>query len=359
MDNTPCSQEAILHLYVNYPQKSRSFSTIGEALASLPKCALAPQSFPAAKEDNITPVIIHIAPGIYEENLVVERPCVTFLGEDALSTVLTGRLGAYEMLEDGSRRGTFRTASVRINTHDFTAKNITFENCAGYGHTVGQALALYADGDRLLFEDCRLLSSQDTLFTAPLPPTAAKPGGFTGPGENKPRIMGRQLYRRCFLQGDVDFIFGSAIAYFEECTLFSQKPGDRKPPESPDDEVIYGYITAASTPEGSPFGYVFHSCRLLSDCPPRSVYLGRPWREFAKTVFLNCYMGPHIHPLGFQDWNKPHEHFYYGEYASFGEGALPDKRAAFSHQLSAEEAEAYTLSHVLSGEDGWQPALTV
>lgn len=344
-----------IHLYINYSDKEESFPTIGQALASLPAVSSAPQAFPAVSEDYIAPVIFHIAPGIYKERLVIERPYVTFLGQDAETTVITWNLGACEIMPDGEKRGTFRTASVRINTHDFTAKNISFVNSAGYGHTVGQALALYADGDRLLFEDCRMISSQDTLFTAPLPPTAAKPGGFTGPGETKPRIMGRHLYRRCFLQGDVDFIFGSAVSYFEDCTIYSKKPGDRKPPESPDDEVIYGYVTAASTPEGTPYGYVFSHCRLVSDCPPHSIYLGRPWREWAKTVYLNCEMGAHIHPLGWNDWNKPHGHFYYGEYRSTGEGACPEKRAAFSHQLTDKEAALYTVKDVLSGPDNWNP----
>lgn len=344
-----------IHLYVNYPEKNPGFSSVGEALASLPKERMAEPAFPAPKEENIAPAVIHIAPGIYEEQLVIERPHVTLLGEDAAFTVLTYHLGAFEKMPDGSKRGTFRTASVRIHTHDFTARNITFQNNAGFGHTVGQALALYADGDRLLFENCRLLSSQDTLFTAPLPPSPAIPGGFTGPGENAPRILGRQLYRGCYLQGDVDFIFGSAIAYFEDCTIFSKMPGDKKPPESPDDQVIYGYVTAASTPKDIPYGYVFKNCRLLSDCPPHSVYLGRPWREYAKTVFLDCELGAHIHPAGWMDWNKPHGLFYYGEYHSFGEGASPDTRVDFSHQLSDEEASAYTLSQVLSAPDGWQP----
>lgn len=345
----------MIHLYVNYPMQQPCFATVSEALASLPATDFAPQEFPAPTEENITPVTIHIAPGIYEEQLVIERPHVTLLGETAASTILTYHLGAFEEMPDGSKRGTFRTASVRIHTHDFTAKNITFQNTAGYGHTVGQALAVYADGDRLVFEDCRLISSQDTLFTAPLPPTAAKPGGFTGPGELKPRIKGRQLYRRCFIQGDVDFIFGSATAYFEDCEIYSKKPGDRKPPESPTEEVIYGYVTAASTPVDVPYGYVFKSCRLTSDCPPHSIYLGRPWREWAKTVFIDCELGAHIHPLGWNDWKKPHGHFYYGEYHSTGDGSAWENRADFSHQLTQEESADYTLEKVLSAPDGWHP----
>ncbi len=348
----------MIHLYVNYPEQTPCYRSVSEALSSLPEIELLPQAFPAPGEPQAEPVTVHIAPGIYEELLVVERPYVTFLGEDALKTVLSFHLGAFEAMPDGSRRGTFRTASVRVHAHNFTARNITFQNTAGYGHTVGQALALYADGDRLVLENCRLISSQDTLFTAPLPPTAAKPGGFTGPGEHAPRINNRQYYVNCFIQGDVDFIFGGAIAYFQGCTIFSKKPGDRKPPESPADEVIYGYATAASTPKDLPFGYVFENCCFDSDCPPRSVYLGRPWREWAKTVLLRCSLGSHIHPAGWNDWGKPHDHFYYGEYLCTGEGAAASERAAFSHLLSDNEAALYTVQNVLGEPDGWNPQVT-
>lgn len=346
----------MIHLYINYPDQTPNFSGVQAALDSLPPLSAAEKSYPAAADDEVTPVTVHIAPGIYEEQILVNRPYVTFLGEDAEQTVLTYHLGAFEMMEDGSRRGTFRTASVRVDSHDFTAKNITFRNNAGFGHTVGQALALYADGDRMVLENCRLLGSQDTLFTAPLPPTEAKPGGFIGPGQHKPRIPGRHYYKNCYIQGDVDFIFGGATAYFDGCTIFSKKPEDRKPPESPDEEVIYGYITAASTPQDQPYGYVLRDCHLESDCPPGSIYLGRPWREYAKTVYMHCEMGAHIHPLGWNDWKKPHGLFYYGEYDSYGPGASPDTRADFSHQLTAAEASLLTPEHVLAGPDGWRPA---
>lgn len=345
----------MLHLYVKDPKHTPCYSSISEALSALPDCAVLPQSFPAPQEADIPPVTIHIAPGIYEEQPVIERPYVTLVGEDAATTILTGHLGAFAPMPDGSRRGTFRTATLRIHAHDFTARNLTFQNTAGYGHTVGQALALYADGDRLMLDGCRLLSSQDTLFTAPLPPTPAKPGGFTGPGEHTPRICNRQFYTNCYIQGDVDFIFGGATAYFQNCIIYSKKPGDRTPPESPKNEVIYGYATAASTPKGLPFGYVFENCSFESDCPPHSVYLGRPWREWAKTVLLSCHLGSHIHPAGWQDWEKPHDHFYYGEYRCTGDGAQTEGRAAFSRQLSDEEAARYTLSQVLGEPDGWKP----
>lgn len=347
-----------IHLYVNQSSGQTmspgEFHTITDALKALD--SLAPlsaedaqlyageKSFPAPFFQ-CAPAIIHIGSGTYREKLVIQRPRITLIGED--DTRIVYGQGAYELLDTGEKRGTFRTASVRIDAPDFTAVNITFQNDAGYGHTVGQALALYVDADRCTFDHCRLLGSQDTLFTAPLPLKEAQPGGFKGPGEYTARVLGRHYYKDCFIQGDVDFIFGSATAWFENCELFSKLPGDRLPPESPDDQVIYGYVTAASTYRENPYGYVFHKCRLTSDCPPHTIYLGRPWREYAKTVFLECEMGEHIHPAGWMDWGKPHGHFYYGEYHSTGAGAAAAERADFSHQLTDEEAEQYKIEQVL------------
>jgi len=351
-----------IQIYINRndaPADALSCSSVTEALEALfaydsadPETvdilsAVPEKSFPAP-DYNITPAIFYIGAGVYREKLVISRPGLTMIGEPGQTVIVFGQ-GAFEIMEDGEKRGTFRTASVRIDAPDFTAKDITFQNDAGFGHTVGQALALYVDADRCLFENCRFLGSQDTLFTAPLPFKEAKPGGFKGPGEFKPRVMGRHLYRECYIQGDVDFIFGSATAWFENCEIFSKMPGDRKPPESPDDHPVYGYVTAASTYENVKYGYVFHNCHLTSDCPAHTVYLGRPWREYAKTVFLHCEMGEHIHPLGWADWNKDHDHFFYAEYKSYGPGADVADRADFSHQLTDEEASVYTMENVLEG----------
>lgn len=339
-----------IELYVNYPSRKDSFRTIGDAIAWLSKdYQLTEAEYPAPMED-IPLAIIHIAPGIYREKLVLERPNVTLLGENAASTILVYGDYAFDIMEDGSKRGTFRTASFRIHTHDVCVKNLTFRNDSGSGCVVGQALALYVDGDRNSFYNCRLIGSQDTLFTAPLPYKEANPGGFTGPGQDKPRIMGRQYYENCYIQGDVDFIFGGAVAYYNKCTIFSKRPDPISPVAQKSN--VYGYITAASTFETQPYGYVFKDCKLESDCPPATVYLGRPWREFAKTVYLNCEMGEHIRPEGWNDWGKKHGHFYYAEYCSTGPGASPDTRADFSHQLSNEEAKEYTLENVLGG---WIP----
>lgn len=361
-----------LHLYVNIPDSSPCFDTVAAALESIQASEeqAAERTYPAPASP-VAPAVIHIGQGVYREKLVITRPNLTLLGEGKAreDVVLVWGDAALDLMPEGDKRGTFRTSSVRIDTSDFTARHLTFQNDAGYGHAVGQALALYAEGDRLYFEDCCLLGSQDTLFTAPLPPTEAIPGGFKGPGENRPRIMGRHCYRNCLIQGDIDFIFGSAVAWFENCVLFSKLPaplkaspfslpaqkntsGGVKTPDVSSPGSVCGYVTAASTPKDQPFGYVFKNCRLESDCPPGTVMLGRPWREWAKTVYLDCHLGAHIHPQGWADWDKPHGHFYYGEYRSTGPGADPTARASFSHQLTDREAEAYTTENVLAG---WKP----
>ena len=318
------------------------FSSISAALAMI-------------AEDNSEPVTIHIAPGIYKERLVIQSPYITLEGESADKTVITYNLGANEILEDGIKRGTFRTPTVFIDTHDFTAKNITFENSAGFGHLAGQALALYVDGDRIIFDHCRMLASQDTLFTAPLPPEPFEPGGFRGPKEFASRINGRHYYHDCFIRGDIDFIFGGATAFFENCEIFCQKTDDEPAAACIEEQKIYSYITAASTAQGQEYGYVFDHCHLTGNCPKASCYLGRPWRNYAKTVFLNCQMGAHIHPEGFHDWKKAdaHDTCFYAEYNSTGPGASKTARASFVKQLTPAQASHFTKEKVLAGNDNW------
>ena len=368
----------VIHLYVNMPEQKSFYPSVTEALRALSAGGAAAiydtadiSALSQSDSDRIYPApysdmpraIIHIGPGIYREKLVVSRPNVSFCGEgnSPEDVVLVYDDGAFDITPESDKRGTFRTATVRIAAQDFHAKNITFQNDAGPGYKAGQALALYVDGDRAVFENCRMIGSQDTIFTAPLPEQEFQPGGFKGPGEFKPRTMTRQYYKRCYIEGDVDFIFGSAVAYFEACTIFSRAredltsgtadakhSTDRQSTPAP----IHGYITAASSPGSAKYGYVFKDCRLDSDCPKARVYLRRPWREFAKTVFLNCYLGDHIHPEGWHDWKKTHGHFYYGEYDSYGPGANPEGRVDYSHQLSEDDLAAYSPELVL---DGWVP----
>lgn len=325
------NNEIILNVNKNINSETSSSNTYSNISSALEAAGAIRQ------ENEHTPIVIEIAPGTYKEKLVITIQNLTLKGssDNAADTVLTYDDYAQAIHEDGVKYGTFRSYSVFIDADNVTLANLTIENSAGAGTKVGQAVALYADGDCLSFENCRLLGHQDTLFTAPLPPCAYEINGFRGPKEFAPRRDGRHYYKNCYICGDVDFIFGSASAYFEGCEIFSLRRGSE----------IGGYVTAPSTPEGKRYGYIFNNCRFTSDCPPGSVYLGRPWRDFAKVVIMNSFLDAHIHKEGWHDWNKPHAHAttFFAEYNNYGPGADTSKRASFAHVLSDEEIIAYEL----------------
>lgn len=369
---------------------SGAFHCLQDAIDSIP-------------DSNHTPVTIALAPGIYHEKIKLEKPFVTLLGMGASpeDTVISYDDYGYFRMPDGKKRGTFRSYTLFVHAEDITLRNLTVENASGDSKTHGQAIALYAECDRLTVDSCRLLGHQDTLFTGPLPPKEYEPDGFIGPTRYAPRINGRQYYRNCYICGDIDFIFGSATAYFESCTLESLRrtaPGESASPKAlpraaENDthlhastagtaSAIEGYVTAASTPEGQEYGYVFSDCCFISaDCPAASVYLGRPWRDHARTVLLHCALGAHIHPAGFHDWDKEHAHgtVFYAECGSYpleepyasrtASSSAPDAavlcigadcrpyrhRADFVCELDAVQAEHFSKENVLAGDDGWLP----
>lgn len=281
-----------------------------------------------------TPATVRLAPGTYREKVVLSRPHTVLEGAGAEQTHIVWDDGALTLLDDGQKRGTFRTATLLVDGDDVILRGLTVENAAAPREAAGQAVALYVDAQRFLCEDCHLLGYQDTLFTAPLPPKEVEPNGFVGPKQFTPRTRQRQAYRRCLIRGDVDFIFGGADAWFEACEIRSADGRENR------DTPFVGFATAASTPQGQAFGYVFNNCRFTQeDLPQGSVYLGRPWREFARTVLLECELGAHIHPEGFAEWSGrcAAGGVYYAEYKSYGPGAQ-GQRAPYVHRLNQEQA---------------------
>lgn len=322
---------------------SGAYPTISDALAATD------QLYPDAEQA----VTIHIDPGEYRERVEIHRPHVTLAGETADSVRIVGSLGAKMPSEDGSgvdgTLGTFRTYTVLVDADDVRLENLTIVNDAGDGREVGQAIALYADGDRLVVDACCITGRQDTLFLGPLPPREVKPGGFMGPKQFAPRRVGRQYFRRCRIEGDVDFIFGGARAYFEGCEIRSLNR----------DMDVNGYVTAASTPEGEPYGFVFHGCSFTAsqDVASDSVYLGRPWREWAQTVLVDCWLGRHIKREGWWDWNKPAAHscVLYAGGTLFGPAGDTTDWVPWANELDAMVAAGYSREQVLAGADGWDP----
>ncbi|MDB5236394.1 MAG: pectin esterase [Hymenobacter sp.] len=272
----------------------------------------------ASRDLSQVTVTIHIKNGIYHEKVVVpsHKTHVRLVGESAAGTVISNG----DHTGDAAGHNTYSSHTVLVQANDFTAENITFENSAG---PVGQAVSLQVDGDRATFRNCRMLGNQDTLFPAV---------------ENS-----RQYYLNCYISGTTDFIFGTATAVFEGCTIHSKRDS---------------YITAAATTARQPYGFVFFNCTLTADTVAHKVYLGRPWRPHSKTVFLNSTLGAHITPAGWDNWRNPanEKTAYYAEYRSTGPGATAKGRVAWAHQLTAKEARRYTLKAIFGGSQPWQPA---
>jgi len=264
----------------------------------------------------LAPITLYIKNGVYNEK--IELPAtntdVTFIGESVDKTII--------VFNDFSGRGklnTFNSFTAKIVGNRFRAENITFANSSG---PVGQAVALHVEADQAIFVNCRFLGNQDTIYA----------GGETA----------RQLFVNCYIEGTTDFIFGPATAVFQNCEIHSKSNS---------------YITAASTTQGKKFGFVFIDCRLTADSGITKVYLGRPWRSWAKAVYLHCTMGKHIVPEGWDNWSNPanEQTAYYAEYKSSGAGGDASNRVKWSHQLTEKEAGNYTLATIFSNEGSALP----
>lgn len=266
--------------------------------------------------------VIYIRKGVYCEKVIIPSwlTNVELCGEDAETTILTHNDHANMVYPNTTLKiGTFRTYTLKIEGSDVTVKNLTIENNAPQ---LGQAVALHTEGDRIRIVGCRLVGNQDTVYT----------------GRERTRIF----FSGCYIEGTTDFIFGPSTAWFEECHIHSKRNS---------------YVTAASTPEDIEFGYVFNRCRLTAAEGVNKVFLGRPWRQHAHTLFMNCELGSHIVPAGWKEWtNKENPSTTrYCEYNNHGEGANPDKRVSWSRRLTDKEAEGVTPERVFRlAETSWK-----
>ena len=300
------------------------YMTVQEAIDAVPNYS----------HEKITTILIKA--GTYKE--AIDIPHTKFrmkiMGQGADKTILTYDRYAEQLWPDNDFKvGTSGSASIYIHSSYVTFEDITFENTAGEGKEIGQAVAVFTDGDFLFFHRCRFIGNQDTLYTYG---RYGKEGGIK-----------RNYFLDCYIEGTTDFIFGPSIAYFENCHIHSKKNS---------------YVTAASTLQGQKYGYVFKNCKLTAAPGIDKCYLGRPWGAYAKTVFIGCELGPHIVADGWHDWEKEgkpdtKKNSYYAEYQNVGPGAK-GPRVYWAHTLTAEEAAEYTFEKVMyQAEDGivWNP----
>lgn len=261
-------------------------------------------------------VTVYIKEGVYKEKIIVPSwvKNVCFVGDGAGKSIIT-----YDDHANIEKMGTFRTYTMKVEGNDITFKDLTIENNAAQ---LGQAVALHTEGTRLKFIRCSFLGNQDTIYT-----------GTEG---------ACLFFADCYIEGTTDFIFGPSTVLFERCVIHSKKNS---------------YITAASTPAHIEYGYVFKECRLTAEPGIDKVYLGRPWRPYAATVFIDCEMGEHILPVGWHNWGKTDNEktARYAEYNSRGEGGSGSQRVGWSKQLSGKEAGKYSVENLFSSSSVWYP----
>ncbi|MDF3078160.1 MAG: pectin esterase [Sphingobacteriaceae bacterium] len=299
---------------------SGNFETIQEAINS-------------TRDLGISRVTIHIKKGIYHEKIIVPswKTNISLIGDDKENTIISNADYSGKLFPGGKdaigkdKFSTFNSYTLLVQGDGFTAENLTIENTAG---RFGQAVALHVEGDKAIIRNCRILGNQDTLYTA--------------------TSNSRQYYVDCYIEGTTDFIFGEATTVFQSCTIKS---------------LTHSYITAAATSSAQKFGYVFFDCKLIAAPEVKQVYLGRPWRPYAKTVFIRTEMGAHIIPAGWDPWNgdamfpNKDKTAFYAEYKSSGAGANAMQRASWSKQLKKKEARKYTFENIFLGTSAWKPNL--
>ena len=259
--------------------------------------------------------VIFVKKGTYKEKIIVPQwiQHIEICGEDRDQTIIT-----WDDHANINKMGTSRTYTVRVDANDITFRNITIENNSA---RLGQAVALHTQGDRLLFVNCRFLGHQDTIYTG------------------MPRT--RLYFNNCYIEGTTDFIFGPSTAWFEGCTIHCK---------------INSYITAASTPQEVAYGYIFNQCTITCAEGVDKVYLGRPWRDYGYTLFMNCLLPRQIRPEGWHQWRpEATKTARYLEYNNRGEGAATSQRVSWSRQLTKKEAKEITLEKVFSIENKWRP----
>jgi len=282
--------------------------------------------------------VLSVSPGVYREVITVDKPNITIrsANPDPSKTIVVNDRSA------GRNGGTLHSSTVNVTADNFFAENITFQNDFNRNHEQlpqgSQALALFVTGDRAIFHNVRLLGNQDTVYL-----------GSRGCSQNTQGCTPtRQYFSGCYVEGNVDFIFGDSKAVFENCEIHSTPHNG-------------GYITAQSKlyPEEDS-GFVIDHCKLTADpAVAGNVYLGRPWRQYSTVIYMHTWMGDKIAPAGWSEWHAEQTHSldtaYYAEFDSFGPGAHSNERDPHTHFLTPELARQYEPAVFLRGTDNWNP----
>ena len=232
------------------------------------------------------PTLIVIEPGIYHERVHLYGKNVTVIGQPPV--IITNGLGALAL----GHNKTFFTATFLCEGQNISLTNLTIVNSAGLGENVGQAVAFYGNGDRFKMHNCAFLGNQDTLCLGPIIQQNRDGSTTETPVKARGLPTARYVLTDCFIQGNVDYIFGGGSAFFEHCRISSTQNG----------RFADGYVCAPCTEKQRPFGFVFNQCQIVADRAADGHYLGRPWRRYAKAYYLDCQLAPSLARNGWHDW---------------------------------------------------------
>lgn len=242
---------------------------------------------------------LYLADGFYYQKLTLRHPNMIIEGESH-DAIITHDDHALKFHQDGLLMNTFRTQTVLVVGDSITLRNLTILNTSGKGEKIGQAIALSSYGDNTVIDNCVLKSTQDTVFFGPLPEDLCKRYTHILAKEELSLRPLKHFVFRSTIEGDIDFIFGSSDAFFDNCTIISNGNG---------------YITAPSTHPKSSFGLVFNDC-IFQSKGDFKVILGRPWRSGGSSIFIHSKFRSSIDQNRFDDWSKPFYHFYETPYVS-------------------------------------------
>lgn len=277
--------------------------------------------------------ILFLKNGTYYEKVEILQNNITIIGENQNETIILNNDYYHKIMPDYNECNTFRTYTLYVGADNIKMSNLTIENTSVPSKVYGQAVALHADGNNLLFEAITLKSAQDTLFTGPLPPDLIIRHKNFLRKEFLKSNHSIQVYKNCKIIGDVDFIFGTATVLFEECEIITLKR-DKDSLQNP------AYIAAPAHNEDCKFGYLFYKCYLKAEDEMYKTYLARPWRDYGTSAFIDCKMDNHIVDLGFNKWNNTNRdktaRFY-----EYNESADLSKREPWAKILTKTEKEDY------------------
>lgn len=301
----------------NFPQAyvvakfGGNFGTLQEAIDRVPL-------------NNSQRVTIYVKRGTYREKVRIPRskPFISLKGDGADETCIEWGDTASDLLgPNGWPLGTYGSASVAVESHNFIASGISFKNTAHESHIHGsvpkQAVALSVKGDKAMFIKCNFYGAQDTLYDK----------------------EGRHYYYNCYIQGSIDFIFGNARSLFMGCKIHSIASN-------------FGYITAQKRMKfGQNTGFSFVHCIVNGS---GSIYLGRPWGPYSTVVYSYTYFDSLIHPEGWKTWKNTTNQVFYGEYNCYGPGSSMEGRVRWSKRLTSRQAHHFLTIDFIDGKE-WLP----